>query len=532
VQNAQQVANSHHASQDRAALAAALLVLAGAVLLCVEFAWQSDVRHLLVRVADDASYFLTTARNIAAGRGMTFDGIHPTNGFQPLWLLLLVPLFLLQGAPETMLRLVVLLQAALLAIAFLLLYRAHSKLFSPRTALVSGILFIILVAMASVNGMESALLVVLLLALFDYGLRISRAPLSRYRALWFGAIAGLVVLARLDMVFIALALLGCCWHYIRDRNTRTSATAAIVFAATGCCVVVAPYLLFNYVQFGSVMPISGALKSSFPSLALTRGTLGAIGIRHYACVMLAIGWLIWRSIRTSSPLPMPGDGYYTVSTTVFAWAVILHFLNTVLFMKWGVFGWYFVPYRLFAVMLVAGWVDAIIKSTVVERSSGAYWGAVALLLGVGVWRQYSTDQYPLNGSWHAAVYHAALWAREHTAESDVFAMSDSGDFAFFSCRRVINLDGLANNMEYQRAIADRRVNQYLRSNQVKYLVQHAVHHHDEVVQGNYDALVLYFESQKFGVSSDGVQVRKQDEAYRSPPYFDGADRVVLLIWSL
>ena len=241
-------------------------------MLCVEFAWQSDIRHLLVRVADDASYFLTTARNIAAGRGMTFDGIHPTNGFHPLWLLLLVPLFMLQGSPETMLRLVVLLQGALLVIAFLLLYRAHSKLFSPRAALVSGILFIFLVAMPSVNGMESALLVLLLLALFGYGLHISQAPLSRYRALWFGAIAGFVVLARLDMVFIPLALLGCCWHYILDRNTRAIAMAAIVFAGFGCCVVVVPYLLFNYTQFGSVMPISGALKSSFPSLALNRGT--------------------------------------------------------------------------------------------------------------------------------------------------------------------------------------------------------------------------------------------------------------------
>jgi len=114
----------------------------------------------------------------------------------------------------------------------------------------------------------------------------------------------------------------------------------------------------------------------------------------------------------------------------------------------------------------------------------------------------------------------------------VFAMTDSGDFAFFSCRRVINLDGLANNMEYQQAIAERRLNGYLRDNRVKYLVQHAVHGHDEVVRGSYDALVLNFVSQKFGVLSDGVAVRRQDEVYRSQPYFDGADRVVLLIWSL
>jgi hypothetical protein len=44
--------------------------------------------------------------------------------------------------------------------------------------------------------------------------------------------------------------------------------------------------------------------------------------------------------------------------------------------------------------------------------------------------------------------------------------------------------------------------------------------------------VLSFDSRKFEQASDGVQVRRQDEVYRSQPYFDGADRVVLLIWSL
>jgi hypothetical protein len=34
---------------------------------------------------DDGYYFLTVARNIAAGRGITVDGVHWTTGFQPLW---------------------------------------------------------------------------------------------------------------------------------------------------------------------------------------------------------------------------------------------------------------------------------------------------------------------------------------------------------------------------------------------------------------------------------------------------------------
>ena len=48
-------------------------------------------------VADDAFYYFTIARHLAAGHGATFDGLAPTNGFHPLWLLLLTPVFALTG---------------------------------------------------------------------------------------------------------------------------------------------------------------------------------------------------------------------------------------------------------------------------------------------------------------------------------------------------------------------------------------------------------------------------------------------------
>src|SRR6185436_2667256 len=43
-------------------------------------------------LADDAYYYFVIARNLAHGLGSTFDGIVPTNGYHPLWMLVLVPL--------------------------------------------------------------------------------------------------------------------------------------------------------------------------------------------------------------------------------------------------------------------------------------------------------------------------------------------------------------------------------------------------------------------------------------------------------
>jgi hypothetical protein len=35
---------------------------------------------------DDAYYYFKVAQNISEGKGSTFDGINPTNGYHPLWI--------------------------------------------------------------------------------------------------------------------------------------------------------------------------------------------------------------------------------------------------------------------------------------------------------------------------------------------------------------------------------------------------------------------------------------------------------------
>jgi hypothetical protein len=517
---------------ERAAHVAAVLVFACTVVFSLQFALHHDLRHLLLRVVDDAAYYMNTAQNMARGLGMTFDGIHPTNGFHPLWLLMLVPLFLYHGTPETMIRLVVLLQILLLSVAFLVVYRTQSRQFSRRAALLSGIGFLWLVFMQGVNGMESALFALLLVVLYAYGSKISQGPITWARAALFGVILGLLLLSRLDMIFIPLAMLAFAIPYVLNAATRSRAVMAIVVAGAATTAIVAPYLLFNLAQFGSPMPISGALKSSFPAIALSHDTFGAFNNRHYVFVGFAALWLLWRIISTRTVLARPTDDYYSVATSVLAWAVILHFLDTILFLRWGVFAWHFILYPLFAVIALPGVVDSVPKWRPLENHTAPYWLAVGIMLLLAARNEYARESYPLNHAWHVAAYNAAVWAREHTAADTIFAMSDAGHFAFFSGRHVINLDGLVNNMDYQRAIAAQRVRQYLRDNHVQYLVLHALRGRADVIRGHYDALAFNYVSHKYGVVSDDVVVREGDEVYRSAPYFDGPHPAVCLIWAL
>jgi hypothetical protein len=521
---------------DRVALAISAVTLAFALYSGVRFALQGDVKHLLVRMVDDSSYYLTIARNLAEGNGLTFDGIHSTNGFQPMWLLVLVPVFLVHGTPETMIRLVALLQTMLLSLAYLVFWSTQTKIFSQRTAALTGILFVGFVFPPCLNGMESALLILLATVLYRYGLHLSRAPLDGRRAAVFGLVLGCILLTRLDNIFLALWLFIWFARQCLRIEPRHRGLAPLLIGAFAASAVAVPWLAFNLVEFGRIMPISGALKSSFPHSALgpyTLPRLVALGTVNQISALLAICWSLWTMIQALlHRRPALKPEIHTAATTILAWAITTHFFYTFIFMKTDTFGWYFVLYPLFTIILMSNPIDLLLRSNFVQSRCALYPATAGLLLAVVILRDQMRDPFPQNGGWHTAVYNAALWARQHTPPTAIFAMTDCGHFAFFSLRRVINLDGLANNFDFQYVLAEHRLNQYLHDNEVDFLVQHAVHGRDDVIAGNYDSLTLPFASRLFEGKGDSVTVSKRVEVYRSGRFVDGRYPGVLAIWSL
>ena len=72
-------------------------ILLGSLLLFVSFGIVSvlcaaflEPLYMVDVVFDDAYYYLQIAYNIAHGAGSTFDGITMTNGYQPLWMAIVV----------------------------------------------------------------------------------------------------------------------------------------------------------------------------------------------------------------------------------------------------------------------------------------------------------------------------------------------------------------------------------------------------------------------------------------------------------
>ena len=112
-----------------------------------------DHTALVSRVPDDAFYYLEIAARLARGQGFTFDGIHETNGFHPLWQLLLTPFAaFLHGDALIRGALVVGLLCSFAAV--LLVMRVVWRLGGAGPALFGAIVASQFVLRSWVNGME------------------------------------------------------------------------------------------------------------------------------------------------------------------------------------------------------------------------------------------------------------------------------------------------------------------------------------------------------------------------------------------
>lgn len=233
-------------------------------------------------LTEDGFYSFAVASNIAHGRGITIDGEMWTNGFQPLFTALTVPGFWLAGDDQWLaIRTVLFLHwLVYLATAFVLgsvgAQAAQASRDDPRSSawcIAAAYLLSLNLLMHHFNGLETGLLLLMYAVTWRsyQSLRMDSAP-----ALFgFGAILGLLVLTRIDGAFFVATL---CFYLVVRRDgasleRRILRTLPIGLAAL---LVSSPWWAYNYLEFGSIMPISGQAQrgSGMESWRLTWSAAG------------------------------------------------------------------------------------------------------------------------------------------------------------------------------------------------------------------------------------------------------------------
>lgn len=479
---------------------------------------------------DDAFYYFQVACNHVRYGFWTFDGIHPTNGVQPLWALILTVLAHVVSwfgplDPEGFARIAVALTGAIYFAACLVLHAILRAQTSRGVALAAAgaLLYPLGAVWGRVWGMETPLyLLTLFSALAFY--RFSFLPAPSYRkAVGLGLLLALCVFGRLNAVFFIACLLAfyLLWAGGARPLTRFKFVLAAGFTASAMILV---YLAMNYLGAGHLTPISGAVKivrsahaledfgarSFFDVVEMVRArwTEGlkwfvssrvgdgfwiaglrlvadqAIGVKEALALLFATAaapLLLGRPREWLDTL-LGAARRLSVFSVFAAYAVMDAVVSILMFPleTYAALRWWLAPLE---VTLTVCTVTLLVTAVgyIAARFMTPSYGAVALsaavlLLGLAhaaqfvryYWKEHDA-QRDWNLSWNDGSYGGALWVNENLQEGVIVGSWNAGIFGYFSERPVVNLDGLINNFDLLSYLKERRVADYIMRENIAYL---------------------------------------------------------------
>ncbi len=460
---------------------------------------------------DDSFYAFQIARNIAHGHGPTFDGVHLTNGFQPLYVALLVPVFLVSGQSQTLpVHLALILSALFTVGTAYLLYRLVVRHATSTAGLIAAAAwaFSPIVMRQSANGLETALAVFMLALSVTWYLERIR-PLDdpgRRDFVVMGVLLGLSFLSRADLGFLSLAMTLDYLLVVRGRGAPPRWWARPATVAGTAFLVCVPWMVYGLLAVGLPISESGratrylsmayapffglggeSVVRDGPSLdfmaehvARSVETLKVVPVFHpffrgiqklgnefpalsfletvsnILEVVALLGFVLWWFQRRRKPRGAPAREFDFLLLLA---VMYIAAYSTIVFGVFFFLRYYYPIYFIGAVFSGLLADDVIVwvrqRSVGLRRAALAASGAYATaLLFMGYTSAFRTT--PVYG-----FYDAARWVATHTSSNETIGVFQGGAIGYLSNRRVVNLDGKVNHEAFE-ALREHRLNEYVR----------------------------------------------------------------------
>jgi hypothetical protein len=449
-------------------------------------------------IPDDGFYYFQIARNLAQGAGITADGITPTNGFHPLWLFVIAPLWRFFDSTTAI-------NAALVVGSFfdmfaaLMLYRVVNSLTArPEAGALAMAAYFLnpFVVMLSLNGLETALNVGMVALVAERFLALYKQPQpTLHHFVPSGLALGTAILARTDNIFLlaACGLVILAWRAL----PLTSRLSGLALIGGLVALVTAPWFVWNYLTFGSFMQVSGtalpyierqiflrenpAAQSTIATWDYFLHNVLLFSLIDKVGIFSGLGrWANWdaEALPGALMLGLLVVGPFMVLETRRLLLCQLGQISFLLFYvalllgyhiaaRWLVREWYIMPVAWVIVLLLALCYSALL-SLLAERVPWRRLHRVVLVICCVVllahtqkfWQQ---GMYP----WQAGFFTILEEANRLPAGSRI-GLSDSGFVSYFSDKQVVNLDGIVNNPAAE-AIQEGRLMDYLLDTCVDYI---------------------------------------------------------------
>ncbi len=417
---------------------------------------------------DDFYYYLKPAQNLAWFHRSTFDGTTPTNGYHPLYFVLLTAASLFIHTLPGIFRFLWVLDTVSAAAIFLLTRRIFASLTSRLIANALAVGITVLCVPMLCDQMEVTLALPLGFAFLLAGF-VTGPEITPRRAALMGLLGALTFLARLDaglMIALYVAAALCTREYHQAFTPRNVAS----FLAA-CLPLPLLYLWLNVHYFGTLLPVSGMAKqlrhNVRPSILLPASFNGTSELLlNVAIVAGVFAWALRASLRPREKLFL-----FSVLATPFLFYGLEMFVS-----DWPVWNWYFYDLRFAAAgaaLLLAVLVSRDVLGSGYARLDSMLAGKpfaltlLGLTLLVLLKTHFKVDDVMTNIAESAATLDG--FEQHHPGK---YAMGDrAGMFAITVPSSVLQTEGLAMDRTYLQNI---RASHDLRAVLSQYGVQYYI----------------------------------------------------------
>ncbi|MFC1848872.1 hypothetical protein ACFL27_01575 [candidate division CSSED10-310 bacterium] len=256
--------------QDLAVVIAIVSFLFVPLITCI----TRGMEGIFCFLAGDSFYYLTIAQNFLQFKILSFDQSSPTNCFHPLWQLITILMTFFADAKNTVLITLFISNLVISTSGILIFWFTvrKKKLHYPMFLAIfpCGLYFLIDTTYhnlwAYLNGLETSLFLFFYIIFSCYIFLQNNLnevnPSSRF---YLSLLITLIIFTRLDSLFLlpSLVIFGVFLSY-RDASVKWLKNVYFIVAFPSIALLL--YLLFSYFYFGNPIPVSAALKSTFPAL--------------------------------------------------------------------------------------------------------------------------------------------------------------------------------------------------------------------------------------------------------------------------
>lgn len=405
--------------------------------------------------ADDGFFYLQIAKNVVEGKGLYFNSLYETNGFHPLWeLICIVVAFLNPFGHDYLIFLIWIVQLILffLGVKYLKGYWNNQLL-----AIAPLALLVILFCNLGTIYLSEAFLSFFCIAYF-----LGSIERLKLKPIFIGFLFSLLFLSRLDNLFILL-FLGIYVCFVQQRFSIFY-FFKLVF---GFSILVLPYFAYNFIEFGSIVPVSGKIKSYFPHFQMA-GFNNYAKILFITSILYLIGLVSIFKKRNHQSLLI----FFTLGT------IIQLVYNGIFQSQIG--QWYFVAQFLVLAFLLYDLLDFFLGKVNVNKTTS--WatliGCFVICLLVGMMKLlsgFTLINFNVNHKSKLEFksdieYFVDDLKKELPANSRIYVYDIPGKISYYSNFDVIPADGLINNFQFSEDLNKGTFEDFLVNNKIDYVM--------------------------------------------------------------